>query len=75
IAFIALAAPQIARRLSASPGVAISTSAAVGAVLLLASDIVAQRLFAPTQLPVGIVTVAVGGTYLIWLLIREARKS
>ena len=30
--------------------------------------------FAPIQLPVGVVTVCIGGLYLIWLLIREARR-
>ncbi|WP_454295315.1 FecCD family ABC transporter permease [Salana multivorans] len=74
IAFISLAAPQLARRVTRSAGVTLAASAAMGALLLAASDLVAQRLFAPTQLPVGVVTVAVGGMYLIWLLIREARR-
>ncbi|GAA4770626.1 FecCD family ABC transporter permease [Microbacterium gilvum] len=74
IAFIALAAPQIARRLTGSAGVTLTASAAVGALLLVASDVLAQRLFAPSQLPVGLVTVCLGGVYLIWLLIQEARR-
>ncbi|GAB3596003.1 FecCD family ABC transporter permease [Microbacterium tumbae] len=74
IAFIALAAPQIARRLTGSAGVTITASAAMGALLLVSSDLVAQRLFAPTQIPVGIVTVCLGGVYLVWLLIQEARR-
>jgi iron complex transport system permease protein len=45
-----------------------------GALLLLISDFIAQRLFAPLQLPVGIVTVSVGGLYFVWLLIRETRR-
>ncbi|GLU90904.1 iron chelate uptake ABC transporter family permease subunit [Agromyces sp. NBRC 114283] len=74
IAFVALAAPQLARRLSRSAGVTLAGAAAMGALLLTASDYAAQRLFAPTQLPVGVVTVSVGGVYLIWLLITEARR-
>lgn len=74
IAFVALAAPGIARQLAGSASVPLAPSAAVGACLLLASDIVAQRAFAPTQLPVGVVTVCLGGCYLIWLLILEARR-
>lgn len=74
IAFVALAAPQLARRLTGSAGVRILPAAAMGAVLLAASDLVAQRAFAPTQLPVGVVTVSVGGAYLVWLLVREARR-
>jgi iron complex transport system permease protein len=75
IAFIALAAPQIGRRLTGSAGVTLTASAAVGAALLIGSDLIAQRLFAPTQLPVGLVTIALGGGYLVWLLIHEARKA
>lgn len=74
IAFISLAAPQIARRLTGSASVTLTASAAVGALLLISSDVLAQRLFAPTQIPVGIVTVCLGGVYLVWLLIQEARR-
>ncbi|MEJ1115914.1 iron-enterobactin ABC transporter permease [Paenarthrobacter sp. CCNWLY172] len=75
IAFVALAAPQLARRLTRSAGITLVPSAAMGAFLLVASDLAAQRLFAPIQLPVGVVTVCIGGIYLVWLLAREARKS
>ncbi|HEY9315117.1 FecCD family ABC transporter permease [Williamsia sp.] len=75
IAFVSLAAPQVARRLTRTAGVALLPSAAMGALLLICSDLIAQRAFAPTQLPVGVVTVSVGGLYLIWLLAREARRQ
>ena len=74
ISFVALAAPQIARRLTASPGVGLVPSAAMGAVLLLGSDILAQQLFTGSELPVGAVTVSLGGAYLIYLLVSQARQ-
>jgi ABC-type enterobactin transport system, permease component len=74
IAFVALAAPQLARRLARTSGVGMVGAALMGAVLVLASDVLAQRLLAPTQLPVGVVTGSLGGIYLIWLLARERRK-
>jgi iron complex transport system permease protein len=74
ISFVALAAPQLARRLTRTPGIALVPSAAMGAFLLMLSDWLAQRAFAPTQLPVGIVTVSVGGIYFDWLLVRQARR-
>ncbi|MFI8416732.1 iron-enterobactin ABC transporter permease [Serratia sp. NPDC078593] len=74
ISFIALVAPQIARRLCANRHVLLLT-ALTGALLLLLADIAAQRLFLPYQLPVGVLTVSIGGIYLIWLLIRESRKK
>jgi iron complex transport system permease protein len=74
ITFIALAAPQIARRLTATPGVGLVPSAAMGAVLLLVGDVIAQHLLPGNELPVGAVTVSLGGAYLIYLLITQARN-
>jgi iron complex transport system permease protein len=73
IAFISLAAPQIARRLTQSPGVALAPAALTGALLLSSADLVGQHLL-PTDMPVGVVTVVVGGSYLVWLIIREVRR-
>lgn len=75
IQFIALAAPQLARRLTRSPGPALVPSALMGAVLLALSDLVVQRAFASALLPVGTATGVLGGLYLIWLLVTESRKS
>ncbi|MEU2660791.1 iron chelate uptake ABC transporter family permease subunit [Streptomyces sp. NPDC007325] len=73
--FIALAAPQLARRLTRTAGPALLPAALLGALLLAGSDLAAQRLFAPSLLPVGTATGTIGGLYLIWLLITESRKS
>ncbi|MFT4189667.1 MAG: iron chelate uptake ABC transporter family permease subunit [Aeromicrobium sp.] len=75
VAFIALIAPQVAMRLSRSPGIPLVTSAAVGATLLVISDVIARSLLAPVQLPVGVVTTALGGVYLLGLLIAQSRKA
>ncbi|HEY0188504.1 MAG TPA: iron chelate uptake ABC transporter family permease subunit [Cellulomonas sp.] len=76
ISFVALAAPQLARRLTRSAGVSLVGAAATGAALLalahLLSLLVAQVYQA---VPVGLVTVCLGGLYLIWLLIRETRRQ
>jgi iron complex transport system permease protein len=73
ITFVALVAPQIARRLVGGTGAALLPSAGVGAALLCASDLVARRLFAPTELPAGIVTAVLGAPFLLWLLARANR--
>ncbi len=73
IAFISLVAPQIARRLARTAGITLVPAAFVGALLCLASDYLAQHI-APTPLPVGIVTVVLGGGYLGFLLFTEARR-
>lgn len=73
IAFVALAAPQIARRLARTAGITLAPAAFVGALLLGAADFVAQHI-APTPLPVGLITVMIGGGYLGYLLFVEARR-
>ncbi|MDP9635706.1 FecCD family ABC transporter permease [Rhodococcoides fascians] len=75
ISFVALAAPQLARRLTGTSSAAMVPAACMGALLLIVSDVAAQRVFAPSQLPVGVVTVCVGGAYFVWLLAREGRKQ
>jgi len=75
ISFIALLAPQIARRLGGGEKGALLLAALCGALLLIAADFAAQHLFLPYQLPVGVITVSLGGLYLIALLVREARRQ
>lgn len=74
ISFVALAAPQLGRMLTGSAGVGLAPSAAMGGFLLLASDVAAQRVLPPHQLPIGSVTVVFGGGYLIWLLLIQSRR-
>ncbi|GAA2229464.1 iron chelate uptake ABC transporter family permease subunit [Herbiconiux moechotypicola] len=75
IQFVALAAPQISRRLTGATGPNALTAALTGSVLLVLSDLAAREAFQPRQLPVGVVTGLVGGLYLIWLLGHEWRKG
>jgi iron complex transport system permease protein len=72
IVFVAFVAAPIARRLTHSP-LALGVSALVGALILVLSDLVARRLFAPTELPVGVITGVIGAPYLLWLLARSNR--
>jgi iron complex transport system permease protein len=74
ISFVALAAPQLGRRLTGAAGVGLVSAGAMGAFLLLTSDLIALRIFAPAELPVGAVTVTLGGLYLIYLLVMQARR-
>ena len=71
IGFVALAAPQLARRLTRAPGIGVGTAALTGALLVVAADLVAQRALAPFQIPVGLVTGAIGGAYLAALLLAD----
>ncbi|MFN3672179.1 MAG: FecCD family ABC transporter permease [Bosea sp. (in: a-proteobacteria)] len=71
IAFIALAGPQLARRLCRSPDVPLVSGAIMGAVLLLAADLISQRFPYGLNLPIGLTTGLLGGIYLLWRLARD----
>ncbi|WP_226533655.1 FecCD family ABC transporter permease [Microbacterium paraoxydans] len=71
ISFIALIAPHIARRLSGTTS--FLAAGLVGALLLLAGDLLAQNIF-PAPIPVGVVTITVGGAFFLWLLWREGAR-
>lgn len=75
IAFVALTAPQLARRLTRSPGVCLLPSALMGAALLVTADLCAQHATGSGGLPVGVATGALGGAYLLWLLVAERRAG
>ncbi|MET9394935.1 iron chelate uptake ABC transporter family permease subunit [Streptomyces sp. NPDC006624] len=75
VGFVALTAPQLARRLTRSPGPNLLASLCMGAALLIVADWASQRAFGSEQLPVGVVTGVLGGVYLLWLLVTERRAG
>ncbi|NGO70545.1 iron chelate uptake ABC transporter family permease subunit [Streptomyces boncukensis] len=75
IDFVALLSPQIARRLTRTAQIPLVSSALLGAFIVTLGDLLARKLFAPTELPVGVLTAAVGAPYLIWLIVRTSRSG
>ncbi|WP_336111039.1 FecCD family ABC transporter permease [Streptomyces sp. PTD9-10] len=75
VGFVALTAPQLARRLTRSPGPNLLPSLCMGAALLVTADWASQRAFGADQLPVGVITGVLGGVYLLWLLVTERRAG
>jgi iron complex transport system permease protein len=73
IAFVALAAPPLAARLTRSPNAGTLPAAAMGSALLTAGDWAAQHTLPGNDIPVGVITAALGGAYLVWLLYRDRR--
>ncbi|GAA1350324.1 FecCD family ABC transporter permease [Streptomyces beijiangensis] len=73
--FVALLAPQIARRMTRTAQIPLLCSALLGAFIVVFGDLLARRLLSPTELPVGVLTAAVGAPYLIWLLVRGRTGS
>ncbi|MFE3073648.1 FecCD family ABC transporter permease [Streptomyces sp. NPDC059247] len=74
IAFVSLTAPQIAKRVTRGGGPHLMMSTLMGALLLVLADLTAQQLPLFDNLPVGLYTMALGGTYLGYLLLREWRR-
>jgi iron complex transport system permease protein len=71
IAFVGLAAPHLVRKLAGGrQRVQLLFSCLGGGILLLSSDLIARTLFAPIEIPVGVVTAVLGGLYLLLLLKR-----
>lgn len=71
IAFVGLAAPHLVRHLSGGrQRTQLLLSTISGGILLLGSDLLAKSIFAPLEIPAGIVTAVLGGGYLLFLLRR-----
>jgi iron complex transport system permease protein len=69
IGFVGLIAPHTARRLVGEAHVRlIPASALLGGTLLVLADTAARTLTAPVELPVGVVTAALGGFFFLLLL-------
>ncbi|MFZ3561665.1 MULTISPECIES: FecCD family ABC transporter permease [unclassified Streptomyces] len=73
--FVALLAPQIARRLTRTAQIPLLSSALTGALVVVVADLLARQLFSPVELPVGVLTAAVGAPYLMWLIARGRSRS
>lgn len=69
IGFIGLVAPIFARRLTGGhPGRAILPAALIGALLLLAADLVVRTAPLGRTLPIGVVTALLGAPFFLWLV-------
>lgn len=75
VAFVALAAPQIAQRLARTAWPPTVASGLTGALVVLGGDLIARTLVPGTELPVGIVTGVLGAPILLWLLVRADRAG
>ncbi len=75
IGFIGLVIPHILRMaFSADHRLVVPGSALLGATVLVLADVVARTLFAPAELPIGIVTAIIGAPVFIYIITVERRK-
>ena len=76
IAFVGLAAPHLVRSVvKTTHGWLIFLSSLTGGALLTSADILARWVIAPQELPVGVLTAVLGGSYLLWLMHRRTGRG
>lgn len=73
IGFVAMAAPILAARLAGPARVPLVSSGLVGAVLVAAADTLGRVVAPPVEVPVGVITSALGGPFLLWVLLSDNR--
>lgn len=72
IGFVGLVIPHIMRTFVGGDNrVLLFFSALAGATFMLCVDILARQLLAPQELPIGVITGAIGGSYFCYLLARR----
>ena len=74
IAFVSFLAGPIAARVVGPHGSLLVPAALIGALLVLAGDLVGQFAF-HTRFPVGVVTGVLGAPYLVYLIVRTNRAG
>ncbi|MBW4454448.1 MAG: iron ABC transporter permease [Nostoc indistinguendum CM1-VF10] len=75
IGFIGLIAPHVGRQLvGATHEALIPTSALLGGAIVVMADLLGRTLFAPIELPCGVISAAIGAPYFLYLLIRNRKK-
>ena len=72
LGFVGLAVPHIARLLAGhSLRRCIPAAVLLGFALVIAADLAGRLLFAPSELPAGIITAVIGAPFFLWLLLRR----
>lgn len=76
IAFVGLASPHLVRSMvKTTHGRLIVLSAFMGGLLLMVADVLARWVVAPQELPVGVLTAVLGGSYLLWLMHKRSTRG
>jgi len=75
IGFVGLIVPHVARFLfGQDAGMLIPSSALLGAVFVLLSDLLCRTIFSPYEIPVGIALALAGGPFFLYLLMRKGGR-
>jgi iron complex transport system permease protein len=76
IGFVGLLVPHGVRLLRGAAHRRLLPAAALaGAALLCVADLAARLLFAPVEMPIGILTATIGGAFFLFLLVRRGHEG
>jgi len=75
VGMVGLMAPEIARRICGPRDVPVLSAALAGALVVLLADLLGRTIFSPIEIPVGLVTSAVGAPYLLFILLRSPSRA
>lgn len=76
LGFVGLVVPHIARALTGEkPARLLPAAALSGGILVILADLLGRTLFAPSELPVGILMSLIGAPYFLILLIRRKHHA
>ncbi len=74
IGFVGIVVPHLLRLMfGPDHRTVLPFSALLGAILLTGADLLARTMVAPAELPIGILTAAIGAPFFLWLLLRRDR--
>jgi len=75
IGFVGLIAPHLGRQLVGPTHESlIPTAAMMGGMIVVLADLLGRMLFAPIELPCGVITAALGAPYFLYLLVRNRKR-
>ena len=76
IGFVGLVVPHVVRMFAGTDHRRVLPVAFLsGAIFLVWVDVGARMLFAPTELPVGVITSVLGGPFFVWMLMTQKWKA
>jgi iron complex transport system permease protein len=75
IGFVGIVVPHVLRMaIGPDHRYLLPASALLGGSLLIFADVIARTIVAPAELPIGIITAAVGGPFFLWILLRQRSR-
>ena len=74
IGFVGLVVPHLARLIGGvNHNYLLPASALMGASLMISADLISRTIIRPAELPVGLITSAIGSPFFLWLIFRLRR--